>query len=303
MNSGLFYFNLSYMKVTGFGFIRNAVRYDYPIVEAVSSILPICDDFVLAVGNSEDDTIGLIKSISSDRIKIIDTVWDDSLRKGGRVLAQETDKAFQAVPADSDWAFYIQGDEVVHEKYLTRIYSAMKKWKDDPDVEGLLFNYTHFFGSYNYVGDSRRWYRREIRVIKNDKNICSYRDAQGFRMMDNRKLRVKYIDDVYVYHYGWVKNPNTQAEKQKNFSKMWHDDQWVDKHISQAVDYDYSEVDSLKEFVGTHPKVMQNRVERQNWRFIFNTSRKKLSFRDKLLMYIERISGWRIGEYKNYKII
>ncbi len=303
MNSGLFYFNLSYMKVTGFGFIRNAVKYDYPIVEAVSSILPICDDFVLAVGNSEDDTIGLIKSISSDKIKIIDTVWNDSLRKGGKVLAQETDKAFQAVPADSDWAFYIQGDEVIHEKYLARIYSAMKKWKDDPGVEGLLFNYTHFFGSYNYVGDSRRWYRREIRVIKNDRNICSYRDAQGFRTMDNRKLRVKYIDDVYVHHYGWVKNPNTQAEKQKNFSKMWHDDQWVDKHIPQVVDYDYSEVDSLKEFVGTHPKVMQDRVQRQNWRFIFNTSRKKLSFRDKLLMHIERISGWRIGEYKNYKII
>lgn len=106
------------MKIAGFTFVRNAIKFDYPIIEAITSILPICDEVVVAVGNSEDDTLGLIKSINSPKIKIIETIWDDSLREGGRVLAVETDKALAAVSPDVDWCFYIQGDEVVHEQYL-----------------------------------------------------------------------------------------------------------------------------------------------------------------------------------------
>jgi hypothetical protein len=44
------------MKVAGFTFIRNAVKNDYPVVEAITSILSICDEFVVALGNSDDGT-------------------------------------------------------------------------------------------------------------------------------------------------------------------------------------------------------------------------------------------------------
>ena len=167
------------MKVTGFTIVRNAIKFDYPIVEAITSILPLCDEFVVAVGNSEDTTLELIKSISSPKIRIIETTWDDSLREGGRVLAVETDKAFAAIKPDTDWAFYIQADEVIHEKYHPVILETMKKWNNDKNVEGLLFNYTHFYGSYDYVGDSRKWYKHEIRIVKYNSTICSFRDAQG----------------------------------------------------------------------------------------------------------------------------
>ena len=226
------------MKVTGFSFVRNAIKFDYPIVEAITSILPVCDEFVVAVGKSEDATLDLIRAINSPKIKIIETVWDDSLRKGGKVLALETDKAFAAISPDTDWAFYIQGDEVIHEKYLPVITEAMQKWKDDKRVEGLLFNYLHFYGSYDYVGDSRRWYRREIRVLKYNKDIRSFRDAQGFRL-GNKIIRVKAVD-AEVYHYGWVKPPELQQAKQQHFHKMWHDDEWMKKNIPQSAQFDYS---------------------------------------------------------------
>jgi glycosyltransferase involved in cell wall biosynthesis len=167
------------MKVSGFTIVRNAVRYDYPIVEAITSILPLCDEVVVAVGKSEDGTLELIKRIPSEKIRIIETIWDDNLRKGGRVLAIETDKAFHAISPDSDWAFYIQGDEVLPEKYLESVKAALRRYKDDVRVDGLLFNYRHFYGSYDYVGESFRWYRREIRIIRNDMTIFSYNDAQG----------------------------------------------------------------------------------------------------------------------------
>jgi hypothetical protein len=132
------------VKVSGFTIIRNAIKYDYPVVESITSVLPMCDEFIVAVGNSEDDTRKLIESIASDKIKIIDSVWNDELRVGGKVLADETNKAKKAISPDSDWAFYIQSDEVIHEKYHAEILSAMKKWKDNKEIEGLLFKYLHF---------------------------------------------------------------------------------------------------------------------------------------------------------------
>ncbi|MFD2245538.1 glycosyltransferase family 2 protein [Pontibacter ruber] len=290
------------MKVSGFTFVRNAIKYDYPVVEAIESILPICDEVVVAVGKSEDDTLGLIQSINSPKIRIIETVWDDSLREGGRVLALETDKAFAAISPDSDWAFYIQGDEVLHEQYHAAVREAMEKYKDDPRVDGLLFGYKHFYGSYDYVGESLRWYRREIRVVRNRKDIYSYRDAQGFRKGDNQKLNVKLID-AEIYHYGWVKDPKAMQGKQESFGKLWHSDEWMEQHIAKAEEFDYSGIDALGLFKGTHPKVMQERIARTNWKFTHDLSRNQYRFKDKVKMLVEKLTGYRIGEYRNYKIV
>ncbi len=289
------------MKVAGFTFIRNAVTYDYPIVEAITSILPLCDEFIVALGNSEDTTEDIILAINSPKIKIIHTTWDESLREGGKVLAVETDKAMDVISADVDWCFYIQGDEAMHEKYLPVVKDAMLKYAANTAIEGLLFNYEHFFGSYEYVGDAPNWYRKEIRIVRKDQAIRSYKDAQGFRKNGN-KLSVKVID-AYIYHYGWVKNPAYQIKKAKSFSKYWHSDQWIESKIPEIELFDYSEVDSLKLFSGTHPKVMQKRIAEQNWKFKFDFSKKKLSFKHRFKMFVEKISGWRIGEYKNYKKI
>jgi hypothetical protein len=290
--------NQGRMKVTGFTFIRNAIIYDYPVVAAIRSILPICDDFVVAVGNSDDATLELISNIDPVKIRIIQTTWDDSLRKGGQVLAVETDKAFQAISEDSDWAFYIQGDEVVHEKYLDTIKNAMLKWKDHSEVDGLLFSYLHFYGSYDYVGSSSQWYPHEIRVIRNSRSIYSYRDAQGFRKGDNQKLRVKSID-AYIYHYGWVKDPSAKQRSQENFHKLWHPDNWLEKNVVKADEFDYSVIDALEIFQGTHPAVMLDHIAKKNWKFDYDISISKLSLKDKFKLFLRKNLGIEIG-YKNY---
>jgi hypothetical protein len=46
-------------------------------------------------------------------------------------------------------------------KYHSTILDAMQLYKDNASVEGLLFNYLHFYGSYKYVGDGRAWYSKE----------------------------------------------------------------------------------------------------------------------------------------------
>lgn len=290
------------MKVSGFTIIRNAVKFDYPVEEAIRSILPLCDEVIVAVGKSEDSTLELIKSIPSEKIRIIETEWDDSQRKGGRTFALETDKAFAAVSPDSDWCVYIQADEVIHEDYYPAIRNAMEKFKGDPRVDGLLFNYKHFYGSYDYVGESWRWYRREIRVIRNNKNIFSYRDAQGFRKMPNEKLQVRLIDAT-IYHYGWVKDPRVMQTKLKRWQKFYHDDDWIDTNLARSDEFDFSKVDSLVRFEGSHPAVMNNRIARLNWKFDHDLSRNRHSIKEKIKRAISLLIGYRIGEYKNYKIL
>lgn len=289
------------MFVSGFTFVRNAVKYDYPIAEAIRSILPLCDEVIVAVGDSEDDTLSLVQSIDSPKIKIINTVWDDSLREGGRVLAVETDKALAAVSPLADWCLYIQGDEVLHEKDHANICQMMEKYKDDPATEGLLFHYKHFYGSYDYIGDSRTWYRHEVRIVKPLSGLRSYRDAQGFRI-DDRKLNVRLVD-ACVYHYGWVKHPSFQLAKQKSFNKLWHSDETVEKMVIDKDAFDYGRIDSLKKFAGSHPQVILPRVKAMNWSFNFDPTLKKISFKEKLSRVIEKITGMRIGEYKNYRLI
>ncbi|MFT4032502.1 MAG: glycosyltransferase family 2 protein [Siphonobacter sp.] len=285
------------MKVTGCSFVRNAIRYDYPIVEAITSILPICDEFIVAVGDSDDETLSLIQAINSPKIRVIETVWNPDLKKGGEVLADETNKALKAISADTDWIFYIQGDEVVHENYLPEIQKAMVRWKDDSRVEGLLFHYLHFYGSYDYVGNSPRWYYNEIRIVKNLPEVYSYRDAQGFRIRDNQKLKVKQIN-AYVYHYGWVKEPYTMQRKSNHISTYY-----LGEENKEEKAFDYSGIDSLARFEGTHPAVMKSRIARKNWTFEHDLSYSKISFRYRLKRWLQKKTGWAWGEYRNYDLL
>ena len=289
------------MKVCGFSFVRNAVKYSYPVVEAIQSVLPMCDTFIMSVGNSEDDTMDLIRSIDSDKMRIIESVWDDRKRKNGEVLAEETNKVFDQIPEEYDWAFYIQADEVMHEKYHPVLSEAMESWSDRTEVEGILFKYLHFFGSFDYNADSRSWYRNEIRIVRNTKQIRSYKDAQGFRI-DGRKLNVKPVD-ACMYHYGWVRPPEVMQEKHVNFNRLYHSDEYVDRKINHTQLYDYSKVDSISRFKDSHPLVMQDRIRNFNWKVEFDENKKSYNLADRMLHWVEDKTGKRLFEYKNYNLI
>ena len=146
------------------------------------------------------------------------------------MLAVETDKALAGIDPDSDWCIYIQGDEVLHEDGHAAIQLAMKDNLLRNEIDGLLLPYRHFYGSYDYVGTSSKWYLNEIRIIKPGRGIYSFRDAQGFRKQSNQKLRVARVK-AYMHHYGWVKEPAAMQRKQENFNKMCHDDNLSLIHI------------------------------------------------------------------------
>ncbi|MEN2993202.1 MAG: glycosyltransferase family 2 protein [Bacteroidia bacterium] len=286
------------MRVIGAMILREGIRLDYPFREAIRSALPLCEAFFVSVGQSSDGTKEALQALGLAKLHILDSEWDLSRREGGQVLAQETNKLLRQLPP-ADWVLCLQADEVLHEADYSALQASMARWKDDPRVEGLLFDYLHFYGSYDWVGASRRWYRREVRIIRPYPDIEAYRDAQGFRRQ-GRKLWVK-PSGGRIFHYGWVRTPKAQEEKFVEVSRFWHDDAWIAQHKPVQFSYDTREV--LKPFSGTHPAVMAERIAAQNWEFVYDPHKVRPSWKERLLGYIERFSGWRPGEFRNYRLL
>jgi len=279
------------MKVSGFSVARNAIKFGYPAVEAITSILPICDEFIVNIGDSEDDTLKLIESIDSPKIKIIQNIWDPKMRKSGKILAYQTNLALKE--CSGDWAFYIQADECVHEKYLPLIKQNMEKYLNDPEIDGFSFKYVHFYGSYSkIVAPEWDWYKESFRIIRNNKTMISDGDATSFRKLrwynkrvaedvSSASLRqarlrelvyrlkdlwspgIRYIPlSAEVYHYGWVRPPNIMMQKKIEFESFYSPKNPIlDKHPMKEHKFDYGNVASLPDFKGSHPAVMKKRVE------------------------------------------
>ncbi len=287
------------MLCAGFTIVKNAVRYAYPVRESILSALPLCDVFYVLLGDSEDDTEALIRSIDSPKLRIHYSKWDKEAIRNGEVLAIETNKALALIPDTYTWCLYVQADEVFHEKDYTNIQEAMHRYRQDDAVEGLLFSYYHFWGSFSYIGTTSNWYRREIRIIKNRKDIFSYRDAQGFRKKPNEKLQVVLID-AHVYHYGWVRPPAKMQEKYAGVQQYWSNE---NKYIPDQSEFDYTAIDDLAPFVGTHPTVARSMVDAQSWEFQYDPSKTKMAFKEKFKRWLFHLTSYRFFEYKNYRIL
>ena len=298
------------MTISGFSYIRNGFEFGYPFLQAIQSILPICDEFVIAVGDSHDGTREAIVNLNSPKIKIVDTIWDEESRMNGKIFAQQANAAREHLTGG--WCFHIQADEIIHERDLEKIKSSVEKYNSDLKVEGLLFHFLNFWGSYDYIRTTRRMHRFEIRIFRNIPTIRSYKDSQGFRNFKTPesllnesladKLHVKKID-VSLFHYNYVRNPKLMKKKSDYFHRFWHNDEWLKENVETTDVFYFDNVDEVELYKGSHPKIMEELVKAQDWEFSFDKTKSKFIFRDRFTHKIEKWTGWRIGEYKNYKLI
>ncbi len=302
------------MTISGFTIVRNADKYYFPVKASILSILPIVDEFIIALGDNaaDDNTREIIESIQSDKIKIFDRIWSEEDFTAGRILAKETN--FALSKCTGDWCFYLQADEVVHEKDHPAILHACATHLSDRRVDGLLFDYFHFWGDYDHYLPFHGWYKQEIRIIRNRARIYSIKDAQSFRKDQNKKLRVKPID-AHIYHYGWVRPPYLMQAKKKEQDAMWDG---VEKNEAayrlSPEDYDYGALGKIPLFKGSHPKVMAEFRKKLFWKDKLNYTKKANLRRAKnkhekwkyrLLSFIENnwLRGHQIGGYSNWEKI
>ena len=309
------------MKISGFSFVRNGVSLYYPVAESIRSILPICDEFVVAVGkgNEGDRTREVIEAIGDPKIRIIDTVWDESHFKRGAVNSRQSDIAKAA--CTGDWLFYLQADEVVHEKYLPVIKARCEALLNQKAVEGLLFRYKHFWGDYSRYLDSRAWYSQEIRIVRNLPEIHSWHSAQSFRSFDfyespwqtsgTRKLRVAKVD-AEIYHYGWVRPPHLMQTKRKALISVHAGVKETEaQFLSEPTAFNYGQIDRLPKFNESHPAVMEELIGRMDWRNELVSAADSASvhkherLKYRLLTFLEKrvLGGYQLFGRKNWKLI
>jgi glycosyltransferase involved in cell wall biosynthesis len=294
------------MRISGFSFARNAVKLDYPLREALRSALPVVDELIVAIapGDADDDTRGLVESLDDPRIRIIDASWDDDRKEA--IYADLTNVALDQ--CSGDWCLYIQADEVLHEDDAPRLRDRCEALLADQRVEGLLFDYLHFFGDYHHVQRGHGWYQREIRAIRNGIGVRSVRDAQSFRYPDQRRITVAPAR-VRIFHYGWVRHPRFMQAKVKEFWSHRRTAEQVEEEYGGQEQFDYGPLGRLTRFTGTHPEVMRSRIAGMDWndglreqdqRGMVRTHRHKderLKYR--LLSGISRITGLDLN-HKNH---
>lgn len=285
------------MQVSGFTVIRNGILMGYPVLESIKSVLPLVDEFVVGVGQSDDQTKELILSLNDPKIRVFDSFWDTSRTKGGLMLSEKTNEALDR--CRHDWCFYIQADEVIHEDDIPAIRAAMQAHENNPQIQGLLFKYIHFYGSYETIATSRRWYRNEVRIVRRSSGIRSFNDAQGFRVAGEKPVVAP--SGGRIFHYGWVKPPKVMGQKSKLLNRWWHGNQ----RDGEFDDFSYDRQYGLRRYEGTHPSVMKELVQNQDWKFDHRRSLSDWRFKDLNLLasdVFEQIFKHRIGEYRPYQI-
>lgn len=296
---------------------RNADKLGYPVKECICSALPLVDEFVIALdqGDKDDRTLEVIASIASPKIKIVETKWDTEKFSQGTVHAQQTDLAKRH--CSGDWLLYLQCDELLHEEDYDIIKSALKAYSENVEIDGFIFQYLHFWGDYGHLVNSHSWYKKEVRIIRNDPDIHSWQSAQSFRRIPNfdglsfrqkrgtQKLNVIELN-ARIFHYGWVRPPEIMLKKMQALDRIHGH---ATERFSSA--FDYGDLSKLDKFYGSHPAVMQDRIAKQHWtNDIGKTAvlkRRKFKherFKYKLLTYIERKlnNGEAIFSFRNYKL-
>ena len=290
------------MKVSAFTFLRNGQQLGYPFVASIRSILPIVDEFVVALGPCDDDTEQMLRAIGDPKIRIIPTHWNERIKNDysvkGFVYGQQ--KSIALFNCTGDWAFYLEGDEIIHESELAKIRAAMEKHLDDPRIEALAFDYLHFYGNANTVAWSPRWYRSEVRILRN--TIPAWGpEGLFFVVLDSHK-RGHYPRAAHtgatIYHYGWVRSEAQMNLKAAAIEKFWHN------QAKPAADYSRIDAATLKPFTGTHPKPIQTWLPQAAGIFQADPSY-RLTKRDKkhrLMLKLEQWFGFRFNK-KHYKLI
>ena len=270
----------------------------YPVLESIRSVLPLVDEMVVGVGQSEDGTREMIEAIGDPKIRIFDAIWDTKKTKGGLILSEKTNEALDQ--CTNDWCLYIQADEVMHEDDYSALKQAVATYGSDPRVQGFLFKYIHFYGSYSTIATSRKWYRNEVRLVRRSSGIRSHNDAQGFRIGTEKPVVAP--SGARIFHYGWVKPPAAMGQKSKMLNRWWHGD----KKDGEFENFQYDRQYGLQAFEDTHPSIMRASIAKQDWPFDPKRTWAEFKFRDVRLVIsdaIEAVTGWRMGEYKPYRLI
>jgi len=168
------------VKISGILSINNAVYLGYPFIEAVLSVLPIVDEFLINDGGSDDETPIYLKKLQKtfpNKIRL----FNKSFYPSNFWEAVDNSLNFLINKAKGNWLFEVQGDEVWHEKDILKVKETIEK----ASIEG-----------YNSIRAVLQWINfqaidpykyRNVRMVRRIKDLKSHWCGDDFRTANTEK--------------------------------------------------------------------------------------------------------------------
>lgn len=202
------------MKLGGTMILHNAVRFDYCVKEALTSLCRACDEVVVLECESTDETPALLESMIADHpnLRVIKNEW--AVRADKHRLSVLTNIATEALSKDVEWLFNLQADEVIADNVdksiiLDAIRVAVSRNSKAVQIRriNLWGDFDHHF-SDNYP--NKPVSNHVVRIVH--RSCKSVGDAESFSGRAYLGAREKII----IVHYGFLRDPVMMIDKTKS---------------------------------------------------------------------------------------
>lgn len=196
-------------RLGGTQFVIDGLKYDYCFAESIRSLQEFCNEVVVIDAGSKDGTVEVLKTLENEKTKIIylDREEWDSLH-GWAKLNHFSNKAISELT--TEWNFYQQSDEVVHESCYKDIRQAIEQ----PGIEAFLVTRINLwstpFQMLNVTGNRNPCSTQVIRLAKS--NYMTGGDAESIYATPS----AAYVNNIRLYHFGFVRDKNIHADKIRN---------------------------------------------------------------------------------------
>lgn len=261
----------------------NVTIMDYPLEEAVYTALQICDEAVIVMGQSQDDTEQRVWSIFEGyepgrvvmckQYFVYDRGW------------QQRWWNFAVAQTDAEWLLWLDADEAIHEGKVGKIHDLMEK----PDCGLIRFPFLHFYATKDYairmpLVHNTRMGRRSIgyRMV----NWCTDQTPNNAACqvvfgLDGIEANAhswegEYIEDVDapIYHYGWCRDATALAISQVKHRAWYADGGGLERGTIPMVRPHPFDVKGklsngrLARWEGSHPAIMDKwfNDHRERWK-------------------------------------
>jgi len=163
------------IKISGIQTISNAVSLGYSFIEAVLSVLPIVDEFLINDGGSSDETPFYLKKLQKTfpgKIKLFNKpyyrcdFWQTIDECVNYLIEQ----------AKGDWILEALGDEIWHEKSILEVKKTIEKAsKQGYNSIRMIAHWCNFqqIDPYEY---------RNVRIVRKIDNLKSYDCGDDFHI-------------------------------------------------------------------------------------------------------------------------
>lgn len=199
-------------KLTGISMIKDGIKHDYCFEECIASLKEFCDELIICDAGSIDGTAKVLKKMEDRKTKVIycePEEWEEQKYLKHQILNYFSNKAIAEVV--TDWVFYQQADEILHEKCYQFVRGAINSGKANGYSCARLNLWASPYKMLNVVGDRNPCSTKVIRLAKSE--YMTYGDAESIAC-DN--VSDEYTNQLRIYHMGFVRSKEVHADKIRN---------------------------------------------------------------------------------------